>query len=199
MQHLFLLQFSCRKQSLLCSPSECSSHHERQTLALHLTSPSHSITVSDYRMHFGNAGLHLLEFTAALNNNNSKTQMAKWLEWWTHDQKVLGSSPSRSGWRIFFSRANFLCGLLLWYLFHPCVTAVACKRSRSFCQNRRWQVTAKHTCILRMWLQIKWHCKLAHGWNSVHRACNYSSFTWHWPLTTKQHCNHFSGCSKHTL
>ena len=28
--------------------------------------------------------------------------------------------------------------------FHPRVTAVACKRPRSFCQKCRWQVTPKH-------------------------------------------------------
>ena len=31
-------------------------------------------------------------------------------------------------------------------------TAVARKKSRSFCQKCRWQVTAKHACTLRMWL-----------------------------------------------
>ena len=41
------------------------------------------------------------------------------------------------------------------YPFHPRVTAVARKRSRSFCQKCRWQVTAKHTCILPMWLRMK--------------------------------------------
>ena len=56
--------------------------------------------------------------------------------------KVLGSSPSRSGRRIFFSVVNFLCWLLFRYPFHPCVTAVACKRSKSFCWKCRWQVTA---------------------------------------------------------
>ena len=30
-------------------------------------------------------------------------------------------------------------------------TAVARKRSRSFCQKCRWQVTAKHACTLRTW------------------------------------------------
>ena len=34
--------------------------------------------------------------------------------------------------------------------FHPCVTAAARKRSRSFCQTCRWQVTAKHTCTMRI-------------------------------------------------
>ena len=33
------------------------------------------------------------------------------------------------------------------------VTAVARKRSRSFCQNCRWQGTGRHAaCTLRMWL-----------------------------------------------
>ena len=41
------------------------------------------------------------------------------------------------------------------YPFHPRVTAVARKRSRSFCQKCRWQVTAKHAYTLRMWLCMK--------------------------------------------
>ena len=32
---------------------------------------------------------------------------------------------------------------LIWYPFHPRVTAVASKRPRSFCQKCRWQVTDK--------------------------------------------------------
>ena len=55
------------------------------------------------------------------------------------------------------------------YPFHPRVTAVARKRSMPFFQMCRWQVTAKNTCTLRMWLSIKWHwlsikwhCKLVH-------------------------------------
>ena len=43
------------------------------------------------------------------------------------------------------------------------VTVVALKRSQSFCQKCRWQVTAKHTCMLPMKLWMKWHCKLVHG------------------------------------
>ena len=30
----------------------------------------------------------------------------------------------------------------------PCYRAVACKRTWSFCQRCRWQVTAKHTCTV---------------------------------------------------
>ena len=43
------------------------------------------------------------------------------------------------------------------------VTAVARKWYWSFCQKCRWQVTAKHTCTLRMWLRMKWQCKLVRG------------------------------------
>ena len=62
--------------------------------------------------------------------------------------KVTGSNPCRSSRRILFSRVNFLCWLLFQYPFHPCVTAVACKRSWSFSQKCRWQVSAKHTYTL---------------------------------------------------
>ena len=78
--------------------------------------------------------------------------IAQWLERRTRERKVAGSNPDRSGGGIFFSRVNFLCWLLFRYPFHPRVTAVARKRPRSFCQKRRWQVTAKHDYNLRMWL-----------------------------------------------
>ena len=93
---------------------------------------------------------------------NQGVGIAQWLECWIHYQKVAGLSPCRSGARIFFSRVNFPCWLLFWYPFQPRVTAVACQRSWSFCEKCRWQVTAKHTYTLRMWLHIKWHCKLVH-------------------------------------
>ena len=48
------------------------------------------------------------------------------------------------------------------------VTAGAHKRSRSFCQKCRWQVTAKHTYTLHMWLCMKWHGAWLYG---VHRTC----------------------------
>ena len=60
--------------------------------------------------------------------------IAQWLERRTRDWKVAGSNPCRSGGRIFFSRVDYLCWLLFRYPFHPRVTAVARKRSRSFCQ-----------------------------------------------------------------
>ena len=102
-----------------------------------------------------------------------------------HDQKVTGSNPYWSGGRIFFSRVSFLCWLLFWYLFHPHVTAVACKRPRSFCQKHRWQVTAKHAYNLHMWLCMKWHGAWLYG---VHRTRRDGSrFLWHQPC---QHCKY---------
>ena len=80
--------------------------------------------------------------------------IAQWLERQTRDWKVAGSNPCWNGGRIFFSRVDFLCWLLFRYLFHPRVTTVARKKSRSFCQKCRWQVTAKHAYTLRMWLLL---------------------------------------------
>ena len=60
---------------------------------------------------------------------SQKAGIAQWLKHRTGDWKVAGSSPRRSGRRIFFSRVNFLCCWLLFrYPFHPRVTAVARKR-----------------------------------------------------------------------
>ena len=94
--------------------------------------------------------------------------IAQWLECRIRDWKVAGSNPCWSGGRNFFSRVDFLCWLLFWYPFHPRVTAVARKRSRSFCQNCRWQVTAKHAYTLRVWLCMEWHGAWLYG---VHRTC----------------------------
>ena len=80
--------------------------------------------------------------------------IAQWLEHRTRDWKVAGSNPCWNGGRIFFSRVDFLCWLLFRYPFHPRVTAVARKKSRSFCQKCRWQVTAKHAYTLRMWILL---------------------------------------------
>ena len=92
------------------------------------------------------------------------------------DREVSGSIPGRSIEIMFFSMVSFRCWRLFRYPFHPRVTAVARERSRSFCQKWRLQVTAKHTCILRIWLRMKWHCKLVHG---VHRTYAETAAVWH--------------------
>ena len=103
--------------------------------------------------------------------------IAQWLERRTRVRKVAGSNPCWSGGRIFFSRVNFLCWLLFRYLFHPRVTAVARKRSRSFCQKCRWQVTAKHAYTLCMRLCMKWHGAWLYGVHWTRR--DGSRFIWH--------------------
>ena len=122
--------------------------------------------------------------------------IAQWLERRTRDWKVVGSNPCKSGGRIFFSRVNFLCWLLFQYPFHPRVTAVARKRSLSFCQKSRWQVPAKHTYTLPMWLWMKWHCNLVHGWMVyTELAPKRQHFTWHQPCNNHRALpvHHFHG------
>ena len=96
-------------------------------------------------------------FSIKLKRPNHKYMgagIAQWLEHRTHDWKVAGSNPCWNGGKIFFSRVDFLCWLLFRYSFQPRVTTVACKKSRSFCQKCRWQVTAKHAYTLHMWLLL---------------------------------------------
>ena len=105
--------------------------------------------------------------------------IAQWLEHRTRDWKVAGSNPCWNGGRIFFSRVDFLCWLLFRYPFHPRVTTVARKKSRSFCQKCRhlWQVTAKHAYTLRMWILL-----------------NRASALWHNGLTTRLLCYDLTDC-----
>ena len=93
--------------------------------------------------------------------------IAQWLECQTHDWKVVGSSPGRSGRRIFFSRVNFLRWLLFQYPFHPCVTAAARKQWQSFCQMCRWKVTAKHACAIYIYMCVALHEVTCMSWCMV--------------------------------
>ena len=83
--------------------------------------------------------------------------IVQWLQRRTRDRKVAGSSPC-SG-IILLLRSQFsVLTLHSRYPFHAHVSAAARKRSRSFCQTCRWQVTAKHACTVHnivMWLRRK--------------------------------------------
>ena len=64
-------------------------------------------------------------------------------------------------WENFLVQGQFPCWLLFWYPFYAHATAVLRKRSQCnhSAQKCMWQVTAKCTCILHMWLCIsamKW-------------------------------------------
>ena len=135
--------------------------------------------------------------TFSFTEPTSMTQVgiAQWLECWAHDWKVTGLSPCRSGRRIFFSRVNFLCQFLFWYdLLHPCVTAVAWKRSQSFCQkcSGRLQLDMQ-TPSVYMWLCTKWRgvCMAVHKtrWDG-------SSFVYIARAMSVLQVHHFGGYSK---
>ena len=84
--------------------------------------------------------------------------IAQWLQHRTRDRKVAGSSPRRSGGRIFLSRVSLITSISV--LPH-CYRSSASK-SWSFCQRCKWQVTAKHASTLFMWLCMKWR-DMVHG------------------------------------
>ena len=115
-----------------------------------------------------------LKILSSMGSGDSSVVRA--LESWLKGSRI---KPCWSGGKIFISRINFLCWLLFLYPFHPLVTAVAHKIPWSFCQKRRWQVTATHAYTLCMWLCMKWHGAWLYG---VHRTCrDGSSFMWHQP------------------
>ena len=55
----------------------------------------------------------------------------------TRDRKVASSSPGRSGRKVSSPELTF-CADSYSVSIPPCVTTVACKRPRSFCQMCRW-------------------------------------------------------------
>ena len=121
-----------------------------------------------------------LESLQELHIDKIRVGIAQWLEWQTRDWKVVGSNPCRSGGKTVFSRADFLCWLLFWYSFHPHVTTVARKRSQSFCQKCRWQVTAKHAIHLMYVVlhEVTWYMVV---WCTQNLHQDGSSFMWHQP------------------
>ena len=67
-----------------------------------------------------------------------------------HDLRVQSSISGRSSGK--FSSPHSFCADSFQYSLHPRVTTVAHTKSCLFCQKCRWQVTAKHTYTLPVWL-----------------------------------------------
>ena len=65
----------------------------------------------------------------------------------TPDRKVVSLNPNRSSGRIFFSRVNFVC----WLLLGVRVTTVTHKRPRSFCQKCRLHQNMHIPLTQRSW------------------------------------------------
>ena len=131
------------------------------TYAVGQTCHTYAVGQTYHTYAVGQTYIHTLSDTEPINEDVPLRQslggarIAQWLEHRTRDWKAAGSNPCWNGGRIFFSRVDFtLCWLLFRYPFHPRVTTVARKKSRSFCQKCRWQVTAKHAYTLRMWILL---------------------------------------------
>ena len=102
------------------------------------------------------------------NNNNNRggdSSVVRAPDSWL---KSRGFESLQEWWVNFLLQGRLSVLTLISVSIPPRVTAVARKRSRSFCQKCRWQVTAKHTYTLRMWLCVKWHGVWFYG---VHRTC----------------------------
>ena len=101
--------------------------------------------------------------------------IAQWLERRTRDWKVAGSNLCRGGGRIFFSRVDFLCWLLLRYPFHPRVTAVARKKDPDHSAKSaggRLQLNTHTLTYVALhevtWCMVVWCTqKLGRTWNTV--------------------------------
>ena len=98
------------------------------------------------------------EFMKQLNTKFQWCRLTLYLNRGSRDSLLVRAPDSWSKGCEFESRQeqreNFLlqgqlCVLtVIWCPFHPRVTAVARKRSRSFCQKCRWQVIPKHAYTL---------------------------------------------------
>ena len=100
----------------------------------------------------------------------------------------------RSRWWIRIRSLMLRVMQTVWWVMHQTVecsvTAVARKRFRSFCQENRWQVTAKDACILHMCLRTKWG-GMVHdcmGYTERAETASVSRSTRH--ITTKQLCKY---------
>ena len=119
-------------------------------------------------------------------------------QWWSHRLMIKRSQvqvPAGAAGE-FFSQELTFCAES-YFGIHPTpvlqLTAVARKRSQSFCQKCKWPVTAKHVCILHIWLCMKWQCKLVYGFKyHVHITCAKMAAVSHGTshVTTEQCCQY---------
>ena len=80
----------------------------------------------------------------------------------------------------FSSPGSTFCADSFRYPFHPRVTAVARKRSWSFCQKCRWQITVKHayTVTYVALHEVTWNMVV---WCTQDLRRDGCSFMWHQP------------------
>ena len=127
----------------------------------------------------------MVELLVPVQGEQRGAEIAQWLERWIERLWVWIPAEAAGEFSSPGPGSTFCADSYFGTRSTPRVITVAHKRSRSFCQKCRWQVTAKHTCTLRMWLCMKWYGAWLYG---VHRTCqNSSNFMWHQPY---QHCKY---------
>ena len=98
--------------------------------------------------------------TLTLHCHQLGAGIAQWLSAELVIERSRVRNPCWNGGRIFFSQGRLSVLTLISVSVPPRVTTVARKKSRSFCQKCRWQVTAKHAytlrigTVLRHWSQL---------------------------------------------
>ena len=156
-----------------CDHSEHSSfvHNHGLELLSKLDTSADTRAYKQKRSHVAHKGRKQFDRCCKVRNGDS---------WVVEHRLVIGSSQERQE---NFLLQGLLCVLTLNSVSIPSLCYCSrTKRSRSFCQKCRWQVTVKHTCTLLMWLRINWHCQLCMlAWCTQNTRRDGSSFKWHQP------------------
>ena len=134
------LVFLCRGSTDSLASNVGSSHVSSNAMHLHSGKSSFACLVSTAHDHLMGAGL---------------------TPWWkVVIGKLRAQFPAGMEGKSSFSELAFCADSY----FGICLTAVACKRSSRSAKSAGGRLRLKTTYTLPMWLWIKWHCKLVHGW-----------------------------------
>ena len=124
--------------------------------------------------------------------------IAQWSEWWTCDQKVMGSSPGRSGRKVFFSRVNFLCWLLFGILSTPVLTVI--KNPGHFAKSASGCLQLYTQCmrLYMKWCDMVYSCVVYTEHTKMAAVLSGTSHVWT-TETVLQVLHHLDGYSKHAV
>ena len=177
---------------LVSHPWQSRCFRQWQSWFLHSDSPGVSYSKSP-----------LVHTVSALVSSESRDSSV--VERQTRDGKFSGLNPGR---RTFFPWSIFCADSYFAICLTPHVTAVARKRTRSFCQKCRWQVTTKHACTLCVpmptcaYVALNDDTTVTGAWfYGVHRTCAETATVSHGTshVTTKPRCNHFGEYSERAM
>ena len=120
---------------------------------------------------------------------------ARWLGHRTRDREVAGFESRQERREKVYSTWSTFCADSFRYPFH--ITALARKRSLSFCQKCRWQVTAKHAYTLCdfewidtvTWCIVEWCTQNLRRNGSISRGTSHAAATKRYQYTTSVDIN----------